>query len=117
MFAVRCCPGESVDVPVREEGAVDDAALLFTEVNDSFSIVCEVTYSMPSHDSFSVIVVASYTCTMVSKQEQDVVSWNAINCHLQGLVYIILVLFNRVLNGGVGHDNGVLDVPCIQSYA
>ena len=67
MFAVRCCPGESVDVTVSEEGAVDDEVLLFTEVNDSFSIVCEVTYSMPSHDSFSIIVVASYPCTTVSK--------------------------------------------------
>ena len=45
---------------MREEGAVDDEVILLTEVNDSFSIVCEVTYSMLSHDSFSVLVVASY---------------------------------------------------------
>ena len=32
--------------------------ILFTEVNDSFSNVYEVTYSMLSHDS-SVLVVAS----------------------------------------------------------
>ena len=60
-----------MDSPVREEGAAVDEVILFTEVNDSFSIVCEVTYSMPFHDSFSVLVVESYSCTKVSKQEQD----------------------------------------------
>ena len=63
-----------MDVPVREDGAVDDEAILFTEVNDSFSIVCEVTYSMLSHDSFSALVVVSSPFTKVSKQEQVVMS-------------------------------------------
>ena len=75
----------------------------------TFSIVCEVTYSMLSHDSFSV--VASYPCIIVS--ELDVVSWNTVNCHLQQVVEIILVLFICVFNVGVGHDNGEFDVPCI----
>ena len=39
-----------MDVPEREEGSADDELILFTEVNDSFSIVCEVTHSMLSHD-------------------------------------------------------------------
>ena len=66
-----------------EECAADDEVIIFTEVIDSFSIVCEVTNSMLSHDSFFVLVVASYPCTKVSKQEQDVMSWNIVNCHLQ----------------------------------
>ena len=49
-----------MDVPVREECAADDEVILFTEVNGSISIDCEVTYSMPSHDYFPVLVVASY---------------------------------------------------------
>ena len=84
------------------------------EVNVSFSIVCDVTHSMHSHDSFSVLVVASYPCTKISKQEKYVVSWNVVNCHLLYVVKIILVLFICVLNGGVGYDNGEFDVPCIQ---
>ena len=63
-----------MDVPVRYEGAADDEVVLFTEVNDSFSIVCEVTYSMLFHESFSVLVVAAYPCITVSKQEQAVMS-------------------------------------------
>ena len=43
-----------MDVPVHEDGAADDEVIHFTEVNDYFSIVCEVTYSMLSHDSFSL---------------------------------------------------------------
>ena len=39
-----------MDVLVHEEGAADDEVILFTDVNDSFSIVCDVTYSMLSHD-------------------------------------------------------------------
>ena len=62
-----------------EEGAADDEVILFTEVNDSFSIVSEVTYST----TLSVLVVASHPCTKVSKQEQDVMLWNVVNCHLQ----------------------------------
>ena len=69
--------------PVPEEGAANDEVILFTDVNYSFSIVYEVTYSMPSHDSFSLLVVVSYPCTKVSKQDQDVMSWNVANCHLQ----------------------------------
>ena len=69
-----------MDVPVRDEGAADEEVILFTEVNDSFSIVCDVTYSMLSH--VSVLVVASYPCNYVSKQEHDVVSWNVVNNHL-----------------------------------
>ena len=72
-----------MDVSVHEDGAADDEVILFTEVNDSFSIACEVTYSMLSHDTFPVLIVASYPCIEVSKQEQDVVSWNAVDCHLQ----------------------------------
>ena len=68
---------------MREEGAADDEVILFTEVNDCFYIACDVTYSMLSHDSFSVVVVASYPCTKVSRQEQDVMPWNVVNCHLQ----------------------------------
>ena len=59
-----------MDVPVCEEGAVDDGVIIFTEVNISFSIVCEVTYSMHSQDSFSVLVVESYPCIKVSKQDR-----------------------------------------------
>ena len=72
-----------MDVPVREKCAADDEVILFTEVNDSFSIVCEVTYSMLSCDSFSLLVVAPYPYINVSKQEEDVVLWNTVNCHLQ----------------------------------
>ena len=52
---------------MREDGAADDEVLFFSVVNDSFSIVCEVTYSLPSHESSSILVVASYLCTKVSK--------------------------------------------------
>ena len=62
-----------MDVPVREDGASDDKVILFTEVNDCFSIVCEVTYFMLSHNSFRVLVAVSNSCIKVSKQEQDVV--------------------------------------------
>ena len=58
---------------MREEGAADEELILFTEVNDSFSILCEFTYSMLSNDSLSVLVVASSPCSKVSKKEQDVV--------------------------------------------
>ena len=68
---------------MREVGVADDEVILFTEVNDSFSIVCEVTYSMLFHGSYSVIVAAPHACNKVSKQEQDVVSRNVVNCHLQ----------------------------------
>ena len=71
-----------MDVPVHEEDAADVEVILLTEVNDSFSTVSEITYSKLFHDSFSVLV-ASYPCVMVSKQEQDAVSWNVVNCHLQ----------------------------------
>ena len=67
----------------EDDHDADDEVIIFTDVNDSFSIVCEATYSKISHDSFSVLDVASYTCIKVSKQEQDIVSWNVINCHLQ----------------------------------
>ena len=63
---------------MHEEGAADDEVILFTEINDSFCIVCEVTYSMFFHDSFSVLV-ASYPCIMVFKQEQDIVLCNKIS--------------------------------------
>ena len=66
-----------------EEGAADDEVILFTEVNDSFSIVCDVAYSMQSHYSFSFLVDASNPCIKVYKQEQDVMLWNIVNCHLQ----------------------------------
>ena len=103
-----------MDVSVHVGVAADDEVILFTEVNDSFSIVSEVTCSMLSHDSFSVLVVASYPCIKVSKQEHDVMLWNVVNCHLHGVVEIILVLFIFVFNGvSIGHDNGVFDVPCI----
>ena len=105
-----------MDVPVREEGAADDEVILFPEVNDSYSIVCDVTYSMLSHDSFFVLVVVSYRCMNVSKQEQDIMSWNIANCHLQRVVENILVLFICVFSGGVDHDNGEFDVPCVQPY-
>ena len=59
-----------MDVPVHEEGTADDEVIMFTDVNDSFSIVCDVTYSMLSHYSVSVIVVASYPCIKVSRQEK-----------------------------------------------
>ena len=72
-----------MDVPVSKEGAADDEVILFTEVYDSFPIVCEVTYSMLSHDSFSVLVVVSYPSIQVSRQEHDVMSWNVVNRHLQ----------------------------------
>ena len=58
-----------MDVPLREEGAADDEVIPLTEVNDSFSVVCVVTYSMLSHDTFSVLVVAPQPCTKVSMQE------------------------------------------------
>ena len=63
---------------MREEGAADDEVILFTEVNYSFSIVCEVTYSMFFNASRSVLVDASYPCINVSKQEHDVVTWNVV---------------------------------------
>ena len=72
-----------MDVSVHEEGAADDEVILFTEANDSVSTDCEVTYSMLSRDYFSVLVVASYPCIKVSMQEQDIMSWNVVNCHLQ----------------------------------
>ena len=72
-----------MDVPVRDAGAADDRVVLHTEVNDSFSTVCEVTYSMLFHDSFSVFVVACYPCIDISKQELDVVPWNVVNYFLQ----------------------------------
>ena len=106
-----------MDVPSREYGAADDEVILFIEVDDSFSIVCEVTYSMLSHDSFSVLVDAPNPCIEVSKKEHDVVSWNVVDCRLQGGVEIIHVLFICVFNGGVGHDNGEFDVTSIQPYA
>ena len=63
-----------MDVCVHEEGTADNEVIIFIEFNDSFSVVCEVTYSMLSHDFFSVLVVASFHCIKVSKQEQVVVS-------------------------------------------
>ena len=72
-----------MDVTVREEGAAIDEVILFTEVNDSFSIDCEFTYSMLSHHSFSVLAVAYFPCIKVSKQESDVMPWNIVNCRLQ----------------------------------
>ena len=54
---------------MHEEGDADDEVILLTEINNSFSIVCEVIYSMLSHGSFSVLVAASYPCIKVSKQE------------------------------------------------
>ena len=50
-----------MDVPVHEDDHdADDEVILFTDVNDSFSIVCEATFSKLSHDSFSVLVVAPH---------------------------------------------------------
>ena len=72
-----------MDVPVHEDGAAGDKVILFTEVIYYFSIVCKVTYSMISHDYFSVLVVTSHPCIKVSKQEQDVMLWNVVNCYLQ----------------------------------
>ena len=72
-----------MDVPVREEGAADDEVIIFTQVNETFSILFEVNYSMLFHDSFSVLFVSSYAYIKVSKQEEDVVLWNVVNCHLQ----------------------------------
>ena len=72
-----------MDVLVREEGAADVDVFLFKEVNVSFSIVCGVTYSKLSNDSFSVLVVAPYPCIKVSKQQLDDVSWIVVNCHQQ----------------------------------
>ena len=48
-----------MDVPVREEGAADDEVILFTDVIDSFSIVCGFTYSMLSND-----FLCSCCCTL-----------------------------------------------------
>ena len=61
----------------------------------------------------TTLVDSSYPKTKVTKQEQDVMPWNVVNCHLQWVVEIILVLFIYVFNGGVGHDSGEFDVPCI----
>ena len=72
-----------MDVPMREEDVPVDEIILFTEVNDSLSIVSEVTYSMLSHGSFYVLDVTSFPCTKASKQEHDVVSWYVVNCLLQ----------------------------------
>ena len=70
-----------MDVPVCNEAVTDDEVILFTELNDSFCIVCEVTYSILSHDSFSVLVIVFCPCVKVSMQ--DVMLWNIINCHQQ----------------------------------
>ena len=69
-----------MDVPVSEESAADVDVILLTVVNDCFSIVSEVTYSMLSHDSFSVLVLALYPFIKVSKQEQDIMLSNVVNC-------------------------------------
>ena len=67
--SIRWCPGEFEDVPVCEEHATaDDEVILFTDVNHSFFIVCEVTYSMLSLESCSVLVVALCPCIKVFKQ-------------------------------------------------
>ena len=42
---------------MREEGAADDEVALFSDVNDSFSIVCEVTCSILSHDSLFLLLL------------------------------------------------------------
>ena len=68
-----------------------DEVILFTEVNDSFS----------------ALDVASYPCIKVSRQKQNVVSCDVVNCHLHYFVEVTLVLFICVFSGGVGHDNGV----------
>ena len=41
-----------MNVPVHEEGCAGDEIIIFTEHNETFSIVCEVTNSMLSHDFF-----------------------------------------------------------------
>ena len=46
-----------MDVPVRLEGAADDEVIVSTEVNDSFYIFCEVTYSMLSHDTLLFLLL------------------------------------------------------------
>ena len=98
-LSVRWFPGEFVNVPVRDEGATDEV-ILFTEVNESFS----------------VLDVASYPCIKVSRQKQNVVSCDVVNCHLQWVVQVILILFICIFSWGVGHDNGEFDAPCIQPY-
>ena len=75
-MSISWCPVEFVYVSVREDGAADEDVILFTEVNDSISTICDVIYSMPSHDSFSVLLAASSHCFQVSMQELDVVIWN-----------------------------------------
>ena len=110
-----------MDLHVREECAADDGVIPFTDINDSLSIVCEVTYSMILHDSFSVLVVASYPCIKVFKQEQDVVS-SCRHVVIRRQIPSAMCIRNHPcplhlrFHWGVGHVNGEFDVSIIQIY-
>ena len=54
-----------MDAPACEEGVADDEVILITEVDYSFSIVREVTYSMIYHESLSVLVFLTNLISMI----------------------------------------------------
>ena len=90
---------------MREDRAADDEVILFTEVNDSFSIGCDVTYSMLSHDSLFLLLHPTLAFRSPSKRKMSFHGTSST---------VIYIIFICIFIGGVGHGNGEFDMPCIQ---